>query len=681
MRRFLLGLATVALGTASFLVARAQGTVHLPAPPPHLPTAPADEDDVRWAARADIDVVERQNVALRVLAFLGHPDDADLLWRRSLDEGDNGALATSLLGRVSQQDPALRQRLLALANDPDAMHRTAAIEALGDLGTAGVQRLVAFGKEDGVVQGLARSRGANAASHMLAFSREGGEVSLIQRDFRSLELLEGTDRLEALALHDPSKARRRLEDRIADGKVDRTTRTMIQALPPHGPWLDRVAAADAPLADRARLLLHFDPAYQDTLLEELAQLDSPEPEAANLLHGPSVEAFRHAEAAADGEAMADIVGADWHPGQVPDELVTLVLASESLRNNWLQVPDFLAVAATDAAVDHLLDGASRSKFGTGWMGAIDQLPDPAGPVVLWEVVDANPSNIARNAALELLLERGPDHLERALAAFRADVGRGSPGISWETPKVLLERGTVEDEDAVLDLCVDGTHRECQEVIRTLRRWSVVARLVKIAEDANDTTRAVILTAALSQGHLDDQVHSWIGDADPAIAGAALARLPEVAGDDLTKNLIAELPYIDPIHHWQVVDTLRSRDPKAAAAAVRALDDPSAALTAFSGRQDPISRALRDEFAADERPEVRAVALRGMRLGSRDEEERCRSALADPVPEVRQAAASCVGFPQTTHAAKQLATAYRAHGHPEILEMLKTIGGPYADAFR
>ena len=34
----------------------------------------------------------------------------------------------------------------------------------------------------------------------------------------------------------------------------------------------------------------------------------------------------------------------------------------------------------------------------------------------------------------------------------------------------------------------------------------------------------------------------------------------------------------------------------------------------------------------------------------------------------------MSFPETTYAAEQLAAAYRAHGHPEILEALRSVGG-------
>ncbi|MCA9570099.1 MAG: hypothetical protein KC656_19775, partial [Myxococcales bacterium] len=512
MKRVVIGLCTLVLGIGAFSVARERGTVHLPPPPAHLPTAPADEDDVRWSARNDLDLPERRDVALRVLGFLGHPDDAEVLWRRSLDDDAFGAVATSMLGRVSRDDPALRERLVALATSPDARHRASALEALGDLGTPGLDRLAAMGRTDGVLQGLARTRGGTDVAALARLSSGYGEdLALVQNDSRSLDVLEGADRLVAMALHDPERARLELDGRIAERKLDATTRAMIQALPPHAPWLQKVAAAEAPLEERAALLLHFEP---DRLAELLGELVFPDPGAALLLHGPSMEAFRHAEAAGDVARMEEIVGAEWSPGQVPDELVTAVLASEPLRGSWLKLPKFLVAAGTPPALEHLFVAASQSAFGSGWVDAIGSIPDPTGAELLWDLVEMEGATGVQEAALKALVARGPEHLERALQTARAEVGRR---VDRATLKLLLERGGPEDQEAVLELCVQGTRVECEAVVYEARRWSAIARLADIAGDADDPIRVAILTNALRNGRLDDRIHTWIGDADPVVA--------------------------------------------------------------------------------------------------------------------------------------------------------------------
>lgn len=677
MKRLLTAAVALALGSGAFVNGRAKGTVHLPPPPPHLPTAPADEDDVRWAARAELDLPERQDVALRVLGFLGHPDDAELLWRYSLEDGHLGAVATSLLGRVSQNDPALRDRLVTLATDPESMHREAAVEALGDLGGIGLERLAVLGSVKGVLRGLFRSRGESAAAQMATHSAWGEHRWLVERDPRSVGVLKGEDQLVAIALHNPSEGRLRLEDRLANRVLDETTRRMIQALPPYEPWLDHILTLDAPLADRGEILLHFDRAYEQRLLDQLVP---PDPKAAYLLHGPTVETLRQAEEAADGKTMQKILQAEWKPGQVPDALVEAVLESETLRTDWLHIPDFLSVAGTPAAVDALFDGASRSRFGIGWMDPIGRLPDPTGPTLLWAIAEADTPPSVRTDALKELMERGPDQVPRVLDALRADLGR-VPDYSGNTVALLLQRGTEADvEDVLTVLCLDGTRHECETLLGHAERWSVIRRLEALADEADDATRTFILANAIERGHLDDRLDTWIGDEDPAVASAALARLPEVAGDDLVPRLIAALPDLEPQDQLTVGRFLVDQDVEVAAAAVRALADPSQILDAFSGRQDTVSRALRREFAADPRPDVRSAALAGMILGSRDEEDLCRSALADEAPEVRRAAANCVAYPETTYAAEALADAYRLHGHPEILEALKRVGGPLAERF-
>jgi hypothetical protein len=677
MRRLLLGLASLALGTTTFFWARTANTVHLPAPPPHLPTAPADEDDVRWSARGDLSVPERREAALWTLGFLGHPEDADVLWRLSLDEEPHGALATSLLGRVSREDPTLRERLLALAADPDSLYRAQAVEAVGDLGAPGLERLLNLGDVEGVAAGLLRSRDG-AATTRLSEIAEWDHWSMLQTDPGSVDVLEGDRRLEALALHDPARARLELANRLDRDEVDETTRRMIQALPPHGPWLDAVYEADAPLADRAKVLLHFDPGLHSRLVDDQV---FPDPRGAWVLHGPSVETLRHADDASDADTLADVVGASF-PGGVPADLVDAVLASEGLAKNWLQLPDFLAAAATPAALERLVAGTKDSRVGISWVSALAKVPDPAGAAALASIAAADDvTDGVRIDATKALLQRGTEHVEAALAVARADLGVAPPGYTGYREQMLLDRGTPADVEDVLALCVDGTRTECEAVVDAATGWSSIDRLVAIAEGADDARRALILTKAMRRGKVDDRIHVWLGDDDPEVAGAALARLPEASGDDLVERLQAELAHTDPEHQQQIMAQLRQRDPDAAAAALRRLDDPSKALRAFSMAQDALSRSLRASYAGDERPSVRAAALSGMRLGGAEEEAMCVAGLADAEPTVRKAAAGCISFSGTSHAAKQLARAYREHGHPEILEALEQLGGPEAEAFQ